>query len=404
MPSHRSKRKSNTYSMMGKTIELGNSFGSEASSSYHNEGMEDEDEEIKARREERRMRRELAESQEAEKLETILRLQEDYERQHRVEETKSDVDSALEETTSENSSECGYPPSKPYGNRLAWVDSITSSLNSSYNSHYFMRDEQKVDSELKVEGRIKTEELVTKVHEALRKIQEKPAVCHTSGNEVTDHICQVKRPNADYTNIPIIKVEDLSAVRPTQLSLVPLQIEHPHLQYMTVTPLSITSVDEILTPDEAKELSECLTRAASVDDLNQDVAVTSGAESTGSERFPGKSIRPNSLTTSLSCSYSSRSSPVTPYIHTPIIGVIENTPQITLSEDNLTKAHEPESLELETLERILSQQVEVTPIVREKSQDDSKNETNKGGAMEVLKIKTVKTRSKGHRQNCCRIS
>ena len=125
----------------------------------------------------RRQHKLYAESQKESRLAHILQLQETYEKQ--TQEVKSiaagDV-SDLEESSTGDSDECSdvsYPPTSTQ-TRFSWIDSMTSSLNSSFTSQSRLIIDNK--EERQVEGRIKTEELVLKVHEALRKVQLKPSL------------------------------------------------------------------------------------------------------------------------------------------------------------------------------------------------------------------------------------
>lgn len=130
-------------------------------------------------------RKHQAEIEFKQKVAEILKLQDDYQRKQQKDKEqsaeylefvniKSEADLGSQQCEDSDSDQ--YPPSKPYniacGSTLAWVDSLTSSLNSSMNSQCkgpgpvaesCTSHSTQEEEEVSFQGRILTEELVTKV-------------------------------------------------------------------------------------------------------------------------------------------------------------------------------------------------------------------------------------------------
>lgn len=193
MPQRSMKKRINTYRTLDSSTRVEENpkvgISSNDRYAYHNQALYDEEERANIELQRQKYKK-LAESRQEGRLAEILRLQEDFQKQkesveivqHKIEDENIAANSVgnEEETTahdsdSEQSSEGGYPSSIGNGHsRFSWIESITSSLNSSFTSQSRLITDISHSEELKVEGRIKTEELVLKVHEALKQIQQKP--------------------------------------------------------------------------------------------------------------------------------------------------------------------------------------------------------------------------------------
>lgn len=176
------------------------------SAGFRNEALELSSVGRAARELERQKHKQYAESQKETRLAAILQMQESYQNEQQVE-TKDDVPGihiASQSPDSGQHSEFGYPTATH--SRFSWIDSMNSSLNSSFTSQSrLIIDSSRTDEQLQVEGRIKTEELVKKVNEELRKIQQKPVQEYgkAATRETNKYVSEENQPEVIPVEVPM---------------------------------------------------------------------------------------------------------------------------------------------------------------------------------------------------------
>lgn len=195
------KRKATSYKSLDRNASLNSSLNSNVSTGYENEGLDMDPEERSKRELERQQHKLYADSQKELRLAAILQLQEQHQTQKPGD--VETIDDRLRDTEGgrplspdgERHLEMSYPD-MPMTSRFSWIDSMTSSLNSSFTSQsQLIVNGSRVKEEVQVESRIRTEELVFKVNEALKCIQLKPSLsnenpCENQSKQTELPICK----------------------------------------------------------------------------------------------------------------------------------------------------------------------------------------------------------------------
>ncbi|KAF6029208.1 hypothetical protein EB796_012487 [Bugula neritina] len=371
---------------------------------------------------EERRQRKLQAAEEVRKTEgyaKILKLQQEYreqlEKQEKREREIGDEPINSSEDLDSEGWESEYPPTYNFhlNSKLSWVNSITSSLNSSFTSQTkLIADPTRsggnspgVDVlEMEVEGRIKTEQLMAKVNEALNAIKQNESTVYSreimqdKEQQLTFATSQLettfkKNPNLT-SNLSLLRVDqdkELDASLSSMVDQSGIRIPYAVIQSRTEL-FKVTDQSKEGALNLVDQPQTAVSDLISLENSNDIVEFINNIIEESQQEVADSSLSPTSETEEENNTA------------TPSVADSSLSPTSETEEENNTSTPSVTSSELQTLEQVMKDQKEIRETGDNSYISEGQGETAEGQVWgERMKSRQNNTKKESKKIKCCKI-